>query len=210
MHVARRASQAIVSRKLSSTKVTVVQRPYRTSSMFNVSLFDSDDSGGLSAAAQEQRWNGPSRKMDYFHTRLLSEFNKVYALADGTFEKHGMSLQRYLRVARQLVEHLTVHHTIEERYIFPKLAERMPVFADNETHIKSHEKIHEGLDELSALIRKWNKEPSSYSPAEMRTSLDGWREVLVTHLADEVRQQDLGPENLKKYWTLQEVHNIPI
>ncbi len=39
---------------------------------------------------------------------------------------------------------LTVHHTIEERYIFPILGKRMQHFADDDVHLKSHEAIHHG------------------------------------------------------------------
>lgn len=37
-----------------------------------------------------------------------------------------------------------MHHTIEERHIFPILAKRMEAFQDNEVHLKSHEAIHHG------------------------------------------------------------------
>jgi hypothetical protein len=37
---------------------------------------------------------------------------------------------------------LTMHHTIEERFIFPILAERMPQFKAE--HLESHRGIHEG------------------------------------------------------------------
>ncbi len=37
-----------------------------------------------------------------------------------------------------------MHHTIEERHIFPILAKRMEMFQDNEVHLKSHEAIHHG------------------------------------------------------------------
>ena len=43
---------------------------------------------------------------------------------------------------------LTVHHTIEERHIFPNLAKRMPSFKEDEQHIKSHHGIHEGRSAL--------------------------------------------------------------
>ena len=85
-----------------------------------------------------------------------------------------------------------------------------------------------GLDALSALIRKWSEEPSKYSPEEMRACLNSWREVLFKHLDQEVRGlsascsggsvlnriyiqvQDLSGENMKKYWTLEELERIPI
>ena len=39
---------------------------------------------------------------------------------------------------------LTVHHTIEERHIFPILAKRMTMFQNDDVHLKSHEAIHHG------------------------------------------------------------------
>ena len=43
-----------------------------------------------------------------------------------------------------------------------------------------------GLDDLADLIKKYSKEPSSYSPDEMRACLDGFRDVLFSHLDEEV------------------------
>ncbi len=43
-----------------------------------------------------------------------------------------------------------------------------------------------GIDDLTRLVRKWLDEPSTYSPEEMRASLDSWREVLFSHLDQEV------------------------
>ena len=39
---------------------------------------------------------------------------------------------------------LTMHHTIEERHVFPILATRMPAFKNDDVHVKSHHAIHEG------------------------------------------------------------------
>jgi Hemerythrin HHE cation binding domain len=86
---------------------------------------------------------------------------------------------------------LTMHHTIEERQLFPLLAKRMPAFStlhdqDHGQHIESHRAIHKGLDELSALISKYKADQTSYNPDEMRACLDGFREVLFRHLDEEV------------------------
>ncbi|EKM60436.1 uncharacterized protein PHACADRAFT_189570 [Phanerochaete carnosa HHB-10118-sp] len=134
--------------------------------------------------------------------------NAIYEMADGSFSKRGMNLRMYLSSAGELRKHLTVHHTIEERHIFPLLAKRMPTFKDDEQHIKSHHGIHEGLDKLGAFIEKWLAEPATYSPEEMKACLDGWREVLFRHLDEEV--EDLRGENMKKYWTLEEVDRIVV
>jgi len=38
--------------------------------------------------------------------------------------------------------------------------------------------------------------------------MDSWREVLFRHLDEEV--QDLGKENMLKFWTLEEMRRLPI
>lgn len=101
-----------------------------------------------------------------------------------------------------------MHHTIEERYLFPILGKTMPQFAakDNGAHIASHHGIHEGtcfrlpginsdhfyiplkgLDRLGALVKKWSNAPSEYSPDEMRACLDSFKDVLFHHLDEEAR-----------------------
>ncbi|KAJ7680374.1 hemerythrin/HHE cation-binding motif-containing protein [Mycena polygramma] len=153
--------------------------------------------------------------MASFHNYFKQEFNMLYDGADGSFTKRGLSLTLFLQKATQLNSHLTMHHTIEERHIFPILAKRMPEFSTEteHAHIDSHKGIHKGLDELATLVHKFKKEPSTYckfsqTPTEMRACLDGFRDVLFTHLDEEVN--DLRGENMKKYWTLEELEAIPM
>ncbi|TFY65352.1 hypothetical protein EVJ58_g2029 [Rhodofomes roseus] len=165
----------------------------------------------MSVAMEEARWNRLADHMQSFHNHFKVEFDNIYKLADGSFNNRGMSLQMYLRVCSQLARHLTTHHTIEERYIFPVLAERMPEFRDDEVHLKAHHGIHEGQYLLNIHLitgNKWNKDPTTFSPTEMRACLDSWREVLFVHLDQEVK--DLGAENVKRYWTLEELDKIPM
>ncbi|KAK0486009.1 hypothetical protein IW261DRAFT_1453251 [Armillaria novae-zelandiae] len=147
-------------------------------------------------------------------SRFLTYVISHSQLADGSFTKRGLSLSLYLDTARQFERHLTMHHTIEERYIFPVLAQRMPEFSDtaDDGHIKSHQSIHDGLEDLSNL----NQVP--YSPTGMKTCLDSFRGVLFSHLDQEVTQIFMikikcwiyGGENMKKYWKLEELDNIPM
>jgi len=152
-----------------------------------------------------------STTMSHFHEWFKKEFNMVYELADGSYTKRGLSLPGYLREAKSMCTHLNFHHSLEERHIFPVLAKRMPAFsetAEDGRHIRSHRAIHKGLDDLDTLVKKWTTELTSYSPTEMRACLDSFREVLFNHLDEEV--DDLKGDNMKKYWTLEEVDRIPI
>lgn len=165
----------------------------------------------LESLRRERRMNKLSDKMNQFHSYFKSQFNMIYESADGSFQGKGLSLPAFLRLMDDLIHHLTMHHTIEERYLFPTLGKKMPQFSDRETkgeHLESHKQIHEGLDKLSDLIKRWSSEPSTYSPAELKTCLDGFRGVLFRHLDDEVA--DLRGENLSKYFTEEEVARFPI
>ncbi|OCH92287.1 hypothetical protein OBBRIDRAFT_791398 [Obba rivulosa] len=159
-------------------------------------------------AQEDARWNRMAEHMRGFHDHFKWEFNFIYQISDGSFSSRGMSLRIFLSRVQQLIRSLTVHHTIEEQYIFPVLAKRMPAFGSDEAHLKSHEGIHHGLDDLTKLVQKWTVEPSTYNPQEMRECLDSWREVLFKHLDEEV--EDLSGENMKKYWKLEEVDKLPI
>ncbi|KAF9033304.1 hypothetical protein BDZ89DRAFT_1063044 [Hymenopellis radicata] len=157
---------------------------------------------------EERKWNRLSERMSTFHEWFKQEFNNLHELADGSFNNRGMNLTLYLHSARQFEHSLTSHHTIEERHIFPVLGKRMPSFAADHEHLKSHQGIHDGLESLAKLLHKWKQDPSTYSPEEMRACLDGFKDVLFTHLDQEVA--DLQGENMKKYWTLKELESIPI
>ncbi|KAL0956565.1 hypothetical protein HGRIS_002702 [Hohenbuehelia grisea] len=146
--------------------------------------------------------------MRSFHNSFKREFEMLYELSDGSYNKFGWSLTMYLSAIKRLKSGLTMHHTIEERHIFPKLAKRMPAFAntDDGAHWNSHRGIHQGistlsrispkywlicnslgLDDLSKLVTKFSEEPAAYNPIELRACFDGFRDVLFHHLDEEVR-----------------------
>lgn len=81
---------------------------------------------------------------------------------------------------------LETHHGIEERHIFPILAQRMPDFREDEKHKTSHKQIHDGIDRVNLLVAKWKDDPSTYKSDELRAALDSFREPLYRHLAEEV------------------------
>lgn len=157
---------------------------------------------------QHTKYNALAKKMQYFHSYLQGEFEQAYELADGSYTKRGMSFKSYLNSVDQFRMHLTMHHDIEEAHVFPKLAERMPEFRENERHKTSHKLIHDGLDRVEAAVKAFKKDPTKYKPETMREALDSFREPLYTHLAEEVR--DLSAENMRKYWSIEDLKLIPM
>ncbi|ORX38632.1 hypothetical protein BD324DRAFT_372514 [Kockovaella imperatae] len=150
-------------------------------------------------------------RMERFHSHFRYEFNRVYTLADGGFHKEGMSLARFLREAQQLSHHLTMHHTIEERYVFPQLARKMPQFKagarEGGEHLKSHKAIHDGLEKYEKFLEEALRDTSSYNASTLRGIMDGFREVLYRHLDEEVH--DLSAPSMRAAgWTLAEIRQI--
>ncbi|KAF9000892.1 hypothetical protein BDQ17DRAFT_1281694 [Cyathus striatus] len=164
----------------------------------------------FASRVEERRWNRFGNLMASYHDYFKQEFNTLYELADG-YSERGLSLARYLRTAQDLNQHLTMHHTIEEQRVFPFLGTRMPQFSsdhEDAAHLNSHRMIHEGLDNLSALVKKWRADPNSYSAEGMRSCLDEFRGVLFRHLDEEVA--DLQGANLRKYFTLEEIEQLGV
>ncbi|KAK8854882.1 hypothetical protein IAR55_003621 [Kwoniella newhampshirensis] len=163
-------------------------------------------------AKEFREWNRLADHMDQFHNHFRYEFKRIYELADGSFHKEGMTLARFLREAQQLAHHLEMHHRIET-YIFPILAKKMPQFKqgsrESGQHLQSHKKIHEGLEKYEAFLSTNLANPSKYDATELRGILDGFRDVLLTHLDEEVH--DLGAESMKAAgWTLDEIRRVPM
>lgn len=161
----------------------------------------------IASTQEETAWLAPSRGMSYFHDSHKRTFNKSYAHADD-YAEHGQSLKAFLRESYNLVVHLGNHHRIEESYIFPLLARKHPAFRNDAEHKASHRAIHSGLDRYSAFLREAMADEAKYSPDKLRSILDSFREPLMRHLDDEVR--DLQPDSLKAHgFTLTEVRALP-
>lgn len=102
--------------------------------------------------------------------------------------------------------HLTSHHTIEERYIFPVLAEKMPRFGDSLELIAQHRQIHEGLEKLETYVMECRSGARVFRFLDLKRVMDGFGNVLWEHLDEEVRE--LGAMNMRKFWSIEEMTNL--
>ena len=120
----------------------------------------------------------------------------------------GMSIRAFINTGEEFCHHLTVHHTIEEQHIFPVLARKMPAFKKELELLTQHKQIHEGLDKLEVYLDQCKSGERELRLAEMRAVMETFGKVLWEHLDAEVKE--LRAENMRKYWTADEMRRLPM
>ncbi|TXT12775.1 hypothetical protein VHUM_01176 [Vanrija humicola] len=102
------------------------------------------------------------------------------------------------------------HHGLEENYIFPALARKLPDKFGAHGHEKEqHKHIHTGLDSYDGYLHWARSHPDQYEGKKLRAIMDTFREVLYAHLDDEIK--DLSAESLQKAgFTLDELRRVPM
>lgn len=101
-----------------------------------------------------------------------------------------------------------MHHGIEEAHIFPVLAKKMPAFRKELELLTQHKQIHQGLEKFEAYLEECKNGERELRLEEMKTLMDTFGAVLWAHLDDEVKE--LSAENMRKYWTIQEMRSMPM
>lgn len=101
-----------------------------------------------------------------------------------------------------------MHHTIEEQHIFPILAKKMPAFQKELELLSQHKQIHVGIDKMESYLGECERGERELRMQELKEILDSFGDVLWQHLDDEVKQ--LEAENMRKYWSLEEMRRIPM
>ena len=119
-----------------------------------------------------------------------------------------MSIRAFLNVADEFCHHLTIHHTIEEQHIFPLLARKMPAFKKELHLLTQHKQIHKGLDKLEEYVGQCRSGEKELRLGEMKEVMETFGKVLWEHLDAEVKE--LRAENMRKYWSLEEMRRLPM
>ena len=96
----------------------------------------------------------------------------------------------------------------EEQHIFPVLAQKMPAFRKELELLTQHKQIHNGLDKFEAYIDDCKAGKRDMRMDELKDIMDSFGTVLWAHLQDEVDQ--LSVDNMRKYWSLEEVRRLPM
>ncbi len=147
------------------------------------------------------------------HNHFRSEWNALYSAvpspSPSSADTPRHSTAFLVRAGLSFVGHLSLHHDIEETHIFPLLAMRMPAFRVDANPIAQHKEIHKGMDELEAYLRECRMGKREIRREEVKGIMDGFGEVLWTHLEEEVRE--LGPQKMfLAGWTPDDMMRMPM
>ncbi|EGR48658.1 uncharacterized protein TRIREDRAFT_61462 [Trichoderma reesei QM6a] len=152
-------------------------------------------------------YNRLAERMDWFHNNFRRSWNILWQACTTGRRPQGLSIKQLLQIGAEFAEHLTVHHSIEETYVFPQLARRMPEFDPKKGDlVKQHAQIHDGLEEFEKYLGQVKSGERDFELSVLKEKMESWGGVLWTHLDDEVRS--LGAENMRKYWTIQEIQRL--
>ena len=84
----------------------------------------------------------------------------------------------------------------------------MPAFQKELELLTQHKEIHKGMDKLEVYVDECKAGKRELRMEEMKEIMDSFGKVLWAHLEDEVKQ--LAAENMRKYWSLEEVRRLPM
>ncbi|GFF37083.1 hypothetical protein IFM58399_04770 [Aspergillus lentulus] len=154
-------------------------------------------------------YNRMAEQMDQFHNHFRLTWNQLQDACTSTGKKSsGLSPRQLIMAGLSFCSQLDFHHSIEEQHIFPVLAKRMPEFRRELALLSQHRQIHKGLEKLEDYLTKCRSGEVDLQREEVKRLMDGFGDVLWQHLDEEVRT--LGAENMRRYWSLQEMARLPM
>lgn len=84
----------------------------------------------------------------------------------------------------------------------------MPAFRKELELLTQHKQIHKGMDKMAAYLDDCKAGKRDLRMEELKQIMESFGTVLWEHLSDEVQQ--LSPDNMRKYWSLEEVRKLPM
>ena len=142
--------------------------------------------------------------MTWYHTHIKKTWDKLYRGTEpGATEPTDRNL---VGLGLSFCNQLQTHHDIEEMYWFPKLGEKMEEFRPGHFASEQHKEIHTGLDVLRSHLNECWSGLRTLDRRVVRSILDSFGGVLWQHMTEEV--QELGAENMAKYWTREEMSHL--
>ncbi|KAJ5388975.1 uncharacterized protein N7496_000043 [Penicillium cataractarum] len=161
------------------------------------------------SAGDLRTYNRMADQMEGFHNHFRMAWNQLWDACDSTAKRPGgLSARQMIMTGLQFCSQLDFHHSIEEQHIFPVLAKKMPEFRKELDLLKQHKQIHAGLEKLESYLEKCRSGEEDMRREEVKRLMEGFGGVLWKHLDEEV--QTLKADNMRKYWSLDEMRRLPM
>lgn len=142
------------------------------------------------------------------HTHFRHTWTFLWETVAAEKRLSELELSVFIQTGIDLARQLTGHHRTEERLVFPILGKKMVEFRPDEGPLLGqHEKIHEGIEVFETYLRQCQNGKATFEPSALRERMESWGEVLWTHLDQEVAT--LAAENMRKYWSTDEIRAMP-
>ncbi|KAK1959948.1 hypothetical protein LY78DRAFT_707118 [Colletotrichum sublineola] len=156
-----------------------------------------------------ETYNRLAIMMEKFHGYFRRTWRRLHHACTASDGSPMITDDQIIREGLFLSYRLTNHHNVEENSLFPLLARKMPQFrGDDALLVEQHRQIHGGLEEFRRYLESCRTRKTRLERRVLRSKTDSWGDVLLLHLDQEVEM--LGAENMKKYWTPEEVLEMPI
>ena len=154
-----------------------------------------------------------SNTSSHQHGMLRRSWTTLWEAAISGRRPAHLTMRQFISEGLRFATHLEIHHNIEESVIFPHLSQKMPEFRAGRGSraaelLRQHREIHKGLESLRNYLEKCLNGDKELELSVLWGKMDTWREVLWTHLDQEV--QTLGADNMRRYWTIEEMRKIPM
>ncbi|ATZ48471.1 hypothetical protein BCIN_03g06890 [Botrytis cinerea B05.10] len=163
------------------------------------------------SAADFKLYNSMAERMNYFHNHFRQTWTLLKTATVNNQRPRNLSLRQFLQTGLSFISHLEAHHGIEEQHIFPLLARKMPEFAAGKNAaelLRQHREIHKGMDVMQEYLKQCRDGETELNLKVLGEKMDGFGEVLWKHLDQEV--ETLGAENMRRYWSREEMRRMPI
>ncbi|TGO85382.1 hypothetical protein BPOR_0402g00080 [Botrytis porri] len=163
------------------------------------------------SAADFKIYNSMAEHMNYFHNHFRQTWTLLKTATTANQRPRNLSLRQFLQTGLSFLSQLEVHHNIEEQHIFPVLARKMPEFANGKNAaelLRQHREIHRGMDGMQEYLEKCRDGETELSLRVLGEKMDGFGEVLWKHLDQEV--ETLGAENMRRFWSRDEMRRMPM
>ncbi|KAG0648344.1 hypothetical protein D0Z07_5179 [Hyphodiscus hymeniophilus] len=163
------------------------------------------------SAAEFRAYNSMAEHMNYFHNNFRRSWTILHDACVNNKRPSNISLKQFITTGLEFVSHLSMHHGIEEQHVFPFLARKMPEFETGRNAaelLRQHREIHAGLVVFEEYLKRCRSGETELELKVLKEKMDFWGDVLWKHLDQEVKT--LGAENMRKYWTLDEMRRMPM